>query len=99
MATLHLLSHSPFSDTRLDSCLRLLGPGDGLLLCGDATYALQPTGRHAQALARLDDGIELFALAEDVQARALQAGPALQLIDYPQFVALSCRFDKVNSWL
>ncbi|TBV10064.1 sulfurtransferase complex subunit TusB [Phytopseudomonas dryadis] len=98
MATLHLLSHSPFSDTRLDSCLRLLGPGDGLLLCGDATYALQPASRHIRALAQLDEGIELFTLEEDMQARALQAGP-VQVIDYPQFVALACRFDKVNSWL
>ena len=40
MKTLHVLSSSPFSDNRLSSCLRLLGSGDGLLLCGDATYAL-----------------------------------------------------------
>ena len=40
MSTLHVLSHSPFTDTRLSSCLRLLGSADGLLLCGDAAYAL-----------------------------------------------------------
>ena len=42
MATLHLLSHSPFSDSRLSSCLRLLGADDGLLLTGDAVYACNP---------------------------------------------------------
>ncbi|WP_277419150.1 DsrH/TusB family sulfur relay protein, partial [Pseudomonas viridiflava] len=43
MSTLHVLSHSPFTDNRLDSCLRLLGDNDGILLCGDATYALTPS--------------------------------------------------------
>ncbi|WP_413770140.1 DsrH/TusB family sulfur metabolism protein, partial [Vibrio vulnificus] len=42
MSTLHVLSHSPFGDNRLTSCLRVLGDQDALLLCGDATYALQP---------------------------------------------------------
>jgi tRNA 2-thiouridine synthesizing protein B len=36
MATLHVLSHSPFTDSRLSSCLRILGSQDALLLCGDA---------------------------------------------------------------
>ena len=42
MSTLHVLSHSPFGDERLTSCLRLLGAADALLLSGDAAYALQP---------------------------------------------------------
>ena len=50
MATLHILSHSPFADSRLASCLRLLGAADGLLLSGDAVYALQPGTANLQAL-------------------------------------------------
>ena len=100
MATLHLLSHSPFNDTRLSSCLRLLGPGDGLLLCGDAVYALQPGSAPLQALSQLPESILLHALAEDLQARGIHALPArLQLLDYPGFVACSLAFDRVNSWL
>ena len=49
MATLHILSHSPFADSRLASCLRLLGTADGLLLSGDAVYALQPGTTNLQA--------------------------------------------------
>ena len=30
MATLHVLSHSPFTDSRLSSCLRILGSHEGL---------------------------------------------------------------------
>jgi tRNA 2-thiouridine synthesizing protein B len=41
MSTLHVLSHSPFGDERLSSCLRVIGAADALLL-SDAVYALQP---------------------------------------------------------
>lgn len=99
MTTLHVISSSPFRDDRLSSCLRLLGSGDGLLLCGDATYATQPGTRHAESLTELDEGIALFALDEDIQARGLQPADRLQRIDYPGFVTLATRFDKVNSWL
>jgi tRNA 2-thiouridine synthesizing protein B len=96
MATLHVLSHSPFADTRLDSCLRLAGPDDGLLLCGDAVYALQPGSLPCKRLTLRGGqlaGLKIFA--HRVQ---LAAGPA-QALDYPGFVSLSLAFDKVNSWL
>ncbi|MEX6503819.1 sulfurtransferase complex subunit TusB [Pseudomonas zhanjiangensis] len=99
MATLHVLSHSPFSDSRLSSCLRLLGGDDGLLLCGDGVYALQADTAQSQALALMPASIALFALDEDLDARAIHAPARVQVVDYPAFVELSCRFDKVNSWL
>ncbi len=99
MATLHLLSHSPFSDSRLVSCLRLLGPGDGVLLTGDATYALQPGTAQLQALSLMPDSISLYALEEDLQARAIAPPSRAQAVDYPAFVELCARFARVNSWL
>jgi tRNA 2-thiouridine synthesizing protein B len=99
MATLHVLSHSPFNDGRLGSCLRLLGPQDGVLLSGDAVYALQPTTATLQALELMPASITLFALDEDLQARALSAPERVQVVDYPAFVELCARFAKVNSWL
>lgn len=99
MPTLHLLSHSPFSDSRLSSCLRLLGGDDGLLLTGDAVYALQPGSAQLQALELMPASIGLFALEEDLQARALQVPERVQAIDYPTFVALCSHYAKVNSWL
>ncbi|WP_454868695.1 sulfurtransferase complex subunit TusB [Pseudomonas farris] len=97
MSTLHVLSHSPFGDDRLSSCLRVIGANDALLLSGDAAYALQPgtapfTSLHAR-------GLKLFVLAEDAQARALQVPDWAKAIDYPAFVELSIHYDKVNSWL
>ena len=100
MATLHILSHSPFADSRLGSCLRLLGPNDGLLLSGEAVYALQPGSVARQALELMPESIALRALAEDIEARALTDLPLrLNAVDYPAFVELCCRYDKVNSWI
>ncbi len=97
MSTLHVLSHSPFGDDRLTSCLRVIGANDGLLLSGDAAYALQPGTAPFNALS--SRRLKLFVLAEDAQARALAVPDWVQAIDYPAFVELSIHYDKVNSWL
>jgi tRNA 2-thiouridine synthesizing protein B len=97
MSTLHVLSHSPFGDDRLNSCLRLIGSADALLLSGDAVYALQPGTAPFTALH--SGQIKLFVLAEDAQARAIQVPDWAEVIDYPAFVELSIHHDKVNSWL
>jgi len=98
MTTLHVIAHSPFGDERLTSCLRLLGPQDALLLCGDATYALKAGTEPFAALQAANLGERLFALAEDLQARALDSQLA-KAVDYPAFVELTLHHDKVNSWL
>lgn len=98
MATLHVLSHSPFGDERLDSCLRLLGADDGVLLCGDAVYALRESTSTEQQLQAANLAQRLFALDEDLQARAISSALA-KPVDYQAFVELSLHYDKVNSWL
>jgi tRNA 2-thiouridine synthesizing protein B len=97
MSTLHVLSHSPFGDNRFASCLRVLGAQDALLLCGDATYALQPGSAPFATLQAA--GLNLFVLAEDLQARALDTPDWAEAINYPGFVELSIEHDKVNTWL
>lgn len=100
MATLHLLSHSPFSDNRLASCLRLLIADDAMLLCGDAVYALQNGSAQRQALESMPESVGLFALDEDLHARGIESLPVrLQSVDYEGFVALCCRYARTNSWL
>lgn len=97
MSTLHVLSHSPFTDSRLDSCLRLCGAQDAILLCGDATYALQAGSSAFQALHA--KRLNVFVLSEDSQARGLQVPDWATCVDYPAFVQLSIEHDKVNTWL
>lgn len=97
MSTLHVLSHSPFGDDRLSSCLRLLGSADALLLSGDAVYALQPGTAPYSALQGRQ--IQLYVLDEDAQTRAIAVPAWAEAVDYPAFVELSLHHDKVNSWL
>lgn len=99
MATLHVLSHSPFADNRLDSCLRLLGTSDALLLCGDATYALRPATAPFQALQDRGNECRVYALDEDMLARGIATPDWVERVDYPGFVALSIHYDRVNTWL
>jgi len=99
MAILHLLSHSPFTDNSFNHCLRFLSPDDGLMLTGDAVYAVQPDSSPYIALQSLTESIGLFVLAEDLEARALTVSPCLQVLDYSGFVELCIRYNKVNSWL
>lgn len=100
MATLHLLSHSPFADSRLSSCLRLLTADDALLLSGDAVYALQNGTAQRRALELVPESTALFALEEDIAARGIKSLPTrLQQVDYAGFVELCCRYDRSNSWL
>lgn len=69
--------------------------------CSAATPCALLAGSHAcQALELMPAEIELFALLEDLQARGIEDVPArLVAVDYPGFVELATRFDKVNSWL
>jgi len=97
MATLHVVSSPPFTDSRLNSCLRVLGPGDALLLCGEAVQALREPSPMAQTLSALPAGA-LYALGEDCDARGLEQTLARQ-VDYTAFVALSLAYDRVNTWL
>ena len=92
MSTLHVVSHSPFTDSRLDSCLRICGTEDAILLCGDGAYGL-----HTPALQT--KGAKVFVLAEDMQARNLPLPDWADSVDYPGFVQLSIDYDKVNTWL
>lgn len=99
MSTLHVLSHSPFSDTRLASCLRILGSVDALLLCGDAAYGLQPNTAVCKLLQENVASQRLFILEEDLLARHLECPQWATAVDYSGFVQLSIQYDKVNTWL
>ena len=92
MSTLHVVSHSPFTDSRLDSCLRVCGSDDAILLCGDGAYGL----RHPALLTK---GVKVFVLGEDSLARNLPLPDWADSVDYPGFVQLSIDYDKVNTWL
>lgn len=99
MTTLHILNASPSTATQLKSCLRVVSSGDGIVLCGEAVQALRPGSAAAEQLLACQQTYHLYALQEDVQARAIDTTMvSVALLDYPAFVALCVDYARVNSW-
>lgn len=99
MNTLHVLNQSPFTHQQLANCLLFLAAHDAILLTGDAVYALQGNTQPCQQLQQLTN-TQIFALEEDVKARAIQITiDHITLIEYPAFVTLCTHYQKINSWL
>ncbi len=71
MTTLHILNASPAQATQLSSCLRVLSAGDSVVLCGEAVQALRAGSVAAEQLLACDRTLQLYALEEDVLARAI----------------------------
>ena len=98
---LHILRHSPHSDSRFASCLRAINADQGLLLIEDAVYGLLPGTSARAALDYLPGSISLYTLEPDLQARglALDDLPSrIKVIGYPIMVELCTEHAKVVSW-
>lgn len=95
MSTLHIINkHSPAQG--LSACLRVLRPGDALLLIEDGVYLLA-----TEHLLALPDTMHCHALQEDLQARGLALSAAANnchVVDYAGFVSLVCSHSRSLSW-
>lgn len=98
---LHILRHSPYSDTRLASCLRAVSSGQSLLLIEEAVYSLLPGTATRDALEQLPSNISLYVLENDLLARGLTlevVASRVQTTDYLGMVELCANHAKVVSW-
>lgn len=98
---LHLLRHSPHSDSRFTSCLGVVAPGQDLVLLEDAVYALLPGTAHGESLERLPFAIKVHAMESDLLGRGLALdalAERVQVIDYARLVDLCAAHEKVLSW-
>ena len=95
MSALHTISGSPSSGL-LDSCLKLICPGDGILFIQDGVYY----GCPPYLLDCVSQDNALFALREDLLARGVLSKLAEQIdpVGYGRFVELTVDYDKVISW-
>ena len=98
---LHIVNKSPLERTALDSCLRLAQPGSSLLLIEDAVYAATKGNRAADKLRLAAQGLKVYALAPDLEARGMKdaAMGEVTLVDYAGFVDLVAEHAVVQSWL
>ena len=94
---LHTLMSSPFQcDYFL--LLRMLQPGDDLLLMQDGVLAAIEDNRLLPQLLR--SPVRLWALKEDVEARGLaaQISSNITVIDYNDFVMLTVKQQQQMPW-
>jgi tRNA 2-thiouridine synthesizing protein B len=102
MPMLHTINKSPFERRTLDSCLRHVVKGAGILLLEDGVYAaVNGTVVADKVKAALSDN-KVYVLGPDVEARGLKKEnliEGLEVVDYGGFVDLVTEYDKVQSWL
>ncbi|SFN44369.1 tRNA 2-thiouridine synthesizing protein B [Izhakiella capsodis] len=94
---LHTLRHSPFQ-CDFSALLRMLMPGDDLLMLQDGVIAALPSTMAFQALQT--SGVTLFALRVDLEARGLvaQISNKVSVVDYNKFVALTVKNPHQMAW-
>lgn len=98
---LHTVNKSPFEKNGLDTCLRLSTPGSCILLIEDGVYGALAGGALA---AQLQDALrerKIYALGADLQARGIAPArliDGVEVVDYPGFVELAARCDRIQSW-
>lgn len=93
MSTLHIVNKSPFRHRCLDDCLRVSGKGDALLLIEDGVFTLQSAAARSAL-----EGMAVFALAPDLEARGIRGAEGISLLDYEGFVDLAIEHDKSLTW-
>ena len=93
---LHTLSGSPESSAFAD-CLRLISPGDALLLMGDGVYCGLAATVPYEALHNC--GAALYVLETDAMAAGvLERIGDITVIDIEEFVGLSEEFPRQLAW-
>ncbi|OON39289.1 sulfurtransferase TusB [Izhakiella australiensis] len=94
---LHTLRHSPFQ-CDFSALLRMLKPGDDLLMLQDGVIAALPATTAFQALQ--SRGVALFALRDDLEARGFiaQISTEISVVDYNDFVALAVKNPQQMTW-
>ncbi len=101
MSTLHTVNKSPFTSSALKSCVLICRSQDGILLLEDGVFGSLQSAPDSLELSALNQkGIHIYALLNDVKARALEHKIAdyIQLISYDEFVSLTVNFKRVQSW-
>jgi len=95
---LHLIFQSPIEYAVLER----IASGDDVIFLENAVLGLLQKNRLGDVLARLlDEGCELFVLADDMAARGLKVAelPAgVAVVGYQAFVALTVKNAVIQSW-
>jgi tRNA 2-thiouridine synthesizing protein B len=97
---LHIINKSPYTNSSLDSCLRVAQGGD-ILLIEDAVYAAtKGTVSEAQVREALKS-FKIHVLQPDMEARGVadMIIDGITKVDYSGFVDLVAQNENCQSWL
>ncbi len=99
--TLHTYNKSlSTGEARLHNCLRMLAPGDSLLLLEDGVYVATQLQQGEPIRSMIPAGVTLYALTPDLAARGISAKIPSDFsgIDYAGFVQLCLTHPRVVNW-
>jgi tRNA 2-thiouridine synthesizing protein B len=96
---LHIISNSPFSNAALESCLRVAGTGE-ILLIEDAVCAATSGSAFEHKIREVMSGIKIHVLMPDLEARGLadRLIDGISAVDYGGFVDLVAANKNCQSW-
>ena len=97
-ASLHIVSASPFANSALGDCLRLLQGNDSVLLIENGVWAINGVHTWQRQLEGLCTQHRVYALAEDAALRGIHVLPPFELIDYERMVGIACEHARSISW-
>jgi tRNA 2-thiouridine synthesizing protein B len=89
---LHIVNKSPFNSKTLEQALRHSQSGDSLILIDDGSYATQSEWLSVK------HELQLYALENDLECRALACPEHITSISIADFVELVFQHDKSISW-
>lgn len=99
--TLHTYNKSlNAGEARFQNCLRMLAPGDSLLLLEDGVYLAAQLREGTPGRSLIPQGVKLYALAPDVAARGISGKIPVDIsgVDYTGFVQLCLSHPRVVNW-
>jgi len=102
MSTLHTVNKSPFDRSSLETCLRLAGKGNAVVLLEDGVYGAMQGSNAAAMVEKAMSDVSIYVLGADMKARGVDESKiidGIKVIDYKSFVDLTVENDKVNAWL
>jgi len=102
MSTLHTVNKSPFDRNSLETCLRLAGKGNSVLLLEDGVYGAMKGSNASGMVEKALSDVTIYVLGPDLKARGVDESKiidGIKVVDYKGFVDLTVENDKVNAWL
>lgn len=95
---LHLVSQSPLEN----AILMRMEEGDDIVFLDNAVLRLLKTGDSNNSLSELLKAHQLYTLADALTVRGIGAEELIQginIIDYPELVALTVKHPVIQSWV